>query len=106
MLPTIKVLKPSGILDRTNANEFRQQVNELLQEGINVILIDLQNVTLMDSSGLGALVLILKTVNASGGRLFLMSLNEQVQMLFDLTSMIEVFEIVKDKDELEQKLAR
>lgn len=104
MLPAIKVLKPSGMLDGTNANKFRQQINQLVQEGVNMILIDLKKVSFMDSSGLGALVLILKTVKASGGQLYLTSINEQVKMLFDLTNMGEMFEIVDSKEELRERL--
>ncbi|NCO74460.1 MAG: STAS domain-containing protein [Cyanobacteria bacterium] len=104
MLPKVKVLRPEGILDSAKSAQFRQQINELIDEGVNVVLIDLKKVTFMDSSGLGALVLILKTVRNSGGRLFLMSLNDQIKMLFDLTNMGSIFEIIKDKSELEERL--
>lgn len=60
----------------------------------------------MDSSGLGAIVLTLKTIQANGGRLFLMSINEQIKMLFDLTNMSQMFEIVADKADLEERLKK
>jgi anti-anti-sigma factor len=104
MSQKIKVLKPSGIFDGTKASEFRQEINDLVQEGIKYILIDLKKVSFMDSSGLGALVLILKTVRTAGGRLFLTSINEQIKMLFELTNMDKVFEIISDKEDLEQRL--
>ena len=63
------------------------------------MLIDFQDVTFMDSSGLGALVLALKTVRAAGGKLFICSINEQVRMLFELTSMDRVFQIFPNRDE-------
>jgi anti-anti-sigma factor len=44
-----------------------------------MVLIDFQDVTFMDSSGLGALVLALKTVRAAGGKLFICSVNEQIK---------------------------
>lgn len=104
MLPKVKVLKPEGILDSTKATQFRQQAQELISKGEKLILIDLKKVSFMDSSGLGALVLILKTIQANEGRLFLMSINDQVKMLFELTNMTQMFEIVESKEELEQKL--
>lgn len=104
MLPKIKVLRPEGIFDNAKSTQFRQQISELISEGVNVILIDLKKVTFMDSSGLGALVLILKMIRNVGGRLFLMSLNDQVKMLFDLTNMGNLFEIIEDKSELEERL--
>lgn len=104
MLPKIKVLRPEGIFDNTKSTQFRQQIGELISQGVNVILIDLKKVTFMDSSGLGALVLILKMIRNASGRLFLMSLNDQVKMLFDLTNMGNLFEIIEDKSELEERL--
>jgi anti-anti-sigma factor len=58
----------------------------------------------MDSSGLGALVLSLKTVRSAGGKLFICSINEQIKMLFELTDMDRVFEIFNNREELEQKI--
>lgn len=104
MLPKVKVLRPEGILDNAKSTQFRQQIGELINQGVNVILVDFKKVTFMDSSGLGALVLILKMIRNSGGRLFLMSLNDQVKMLFDLTNMANIFEIINDKSELEERL--
>lgn len=104
MLPKIKVLRPEGILDHAKSTQFRQQISELINEGTNVILVDFNKVTFMDSSGLGALVLILKMVRSNGRRLFLMSLNDQVKMLFDLTNMNNIFEIIEEKSELEERL--
>ncbi|WP_017295028.1 STAS domain-containing protein [Geminocystis herdmanii] len=104
MLPKIKVLRPEGIFDNTKSTQFRQQISELISQGVNVVLIDLKKVTFMDSSGLGALVLILKMIRNASGRLFLMSLNDQVKMLFDLTNMGNLFEVIEDKSELEERL--
>ncbi len=100
----IKVVKPFGILDGTQANEFRQEVALLLESNHKVILIDFREVTFMDSSGLGALVLCLKTVRSAGGKIFICSVNDQIRMLLELTSMDRVFEIFSSREELEQKI--
>ncbi|AFZ47440.1 anti-sigma-factor antagonist [Cyanobacterium stanieri PCC 7202] len=105
MLPKIKVLKPEGIFDGVKASEFRQEINQLVNQGVIYILVDFKRVTFMDSSGLGGLVQALKTIRAARGRLFLMSLSDQISMLFELTNMGQVFEIIKDKSELDSKFA-
>lgn len=99
MNPVVKVIQPAGILDSAKGSEFRQEIGELVENGANILLIDFQDVTFMDSSGLGALVLALKTVRAAGGKLFICSINEQVRMLFELTSMDRVFQIFANRDE-------
>lgn len=104
MFSNIKVIEPSGILDGTKASEFRQEISQLVQQDAKFILIDFKDVTFMDSSGLGALVLSLKTVRTAGARLFLCSINDQIKMLFELTSMDRVFEIFANRQELEEKI--
>ena len=106
MLPAVKVLKPSGILDETKGNHLRQTIKESVEQDITWILIDFTKVTFMDSAGLGALVLMLKTVRSSDGRLFIMSINEQIQMLLELTNMSQVLEIVSSKQEIKEILAK
>ena len=102
----VQVIEPEGILDGTKTDKFRQEINESVRTGANVILVDFTNVTFMDSSGLGALVLSLKTVRSAEAKLFICSINEQIKMLFELTSMDRVFEIFSSREEFEQKVAK
>ncbi|MGH2412182.1 MAG: STAS domain-containing protein [Microcystaceae cyanobacterium] len=104
MNSSIKVIQPSGILDGTQASQFRQEISDLVQKNAKIIVIDFKDVTFMDSSGLGALVLSLKIVRAAGAKLVLCSINDQIKMLFELTSMDRVFDIFSNREELEQKL--
>ena len=103
MNPAIEVITPKGILDGTKATDFRSQVDKSVREGAKIILVDFSDVTFMDSSGLGALVLALKTVRSEGLNMFVCSINEQIKMLFELTSMDSVFEIFQDRAEFERK---
>jgi anti-sigma B factor antagonist len=102
MAPVVKVIQPAGILDGTQVNHLRQEINQAVTANTDIVLIDLENVTFMDSSGLGALVIALKTVRTAGGKLFLCAINDQVKMLFQLTSMDRVFEIFPSRDEFNQ----
>ena len=104
MNPVLKVVQPSGILDGTKASEFRQEVSHSVDKKPDIILIDFKDVTFMDSSGLGALVLSLKTVRAAGVKLALCSVNDQIKMLFELTSMDRIFEIFSNREEFNQNL--
>lgn len=100
----IKYIEPSGIIDSTKTTSFRQEISEQVNAGANVIVIDFKKVTFMDSSGLGALVLALKTVRAAGGNLVICSINEQIKMLFELTSIDRVFRIFPNREEFKKKL--
>lgn len=106
MSSNVKILQPTGILDQNNSVSLRQQVEDLIKKGDKIILIDFKNVTFMDSFGLGTLILIRRIITEKDGRLFLMSLNEQLRMLlFELTNTGKYFEVVADEAELETKLS-
>lgn len=101
MTHQVKVVQPSGSLDSTQSQEFRQKITEVLEKetSTKIVLVDFQNVTFMDSSALGALVLALKTLRAADRKLVLCSINEQVRILFELTGMDKVFEVFPNQDE-------
>ena len=102
MNSVIQIIEPEGILDSTKTADFQRQIEQYIESGVDTILIDFTNVTFMDSSGLGALVKALKTLQASSVQLFLCSINEQIKMLFELTSMDKFFNILSDREEFNQ----
>lgn len=104
MNSTIKVIQLAGILDSTKATQIRREVADVVEQNAEIVLIDLKDVTFVDSSGLGALVVALKTVRAAGGKLYICSINEQVKMLFELTSMDRVFEVFSDRAEFNRQV--
>lgn len=62
-------------------------------------VIDLSQVALVDSGGLGGLVSILKATNASDAQLIIFGLQKPVRVMFELTRMHKLFEIYNDLDE-------
>jgi anti-sigma B factor antagonist len=102
---TVQVLQPNGVLDGTQTEQLKDQVNQMVGSGAKLLLLDLQEVTFMDSSGLAALVVAVKAVRSAGGNLCVCSVNEQVRLLFELTSMDRVFEIFSDRTAFEQKFS-
>ncbi|MBH8560976.1 STAS domain-containing protein [Nostoc sp. CENA67] len=98
----VKVIKLSGIVNTTNSQELRENITNLLESGAKTVLVDCQDVTFMDSSALGALVLAFKTLRAADTKLVLCSINEQVRILFELTGMDKVFEIFPNQDKFNE----
>lgn len=94
-----KIIQPSGTLAATTSRVLLQQLNECLQAKPQAILIDCQNVSFIDSSGLGMLVAMHTKVRLAGGRLYLCSLNQQARCLLDITDMEQIFEILPSATE-------
>ncbi|MDZ8027297.1 MAG: STAS domain-containing protein [Nostoc sp. DedQUE11] len=104
MREEVKVIKLSGNLNSTTSQEFRQNITKIIEVGVKIVLLDFQDVTFMDSSGLGALVLAFKTLRAADIQLVICSINEQVRILFELTNMDKIFEIFPTQEAFNQVL--
>lgn len=104
MSKDLRVVKPEGILDSVRALELRREVMDLIAAGATSILVDLQLVTFMNSSGMGALVATLKAVKAEGAELALCSLGDQVKIIFELSRMDRIFKVYRDRSECELAL--
>lgn len=86
-------------LDAHNSSELKAQMLKLFEEGKNHLVVDLQAVRFVDSSGLGALVSGFKNASSRNGSLKLSGLQLQVKSMFELTRLHRVFEIYNDVDE-------
>ncbi|MBW4611805.1 MAG: STAS domain-containing protein [Desmonostoc vinosum HA7617-LM4] len=105
MKEQVKVIKLSGKFNAATSQEFRQKITPIISENVaKIVLVDFQNVTFMDSSGLGALVLAFKTLRAANIKLVVCSINEQVRILLELTNMDKVFEIFPSQEAFNQNL--
>lgn len=98
MSSIVTVVQPAGILSGAQADRFKQEVSSIVDSGVNNILIDFKNVTFMDSSGLGALVVALKMVKTAGGTLSLCSLSNEIRILLEIADVEQFFEIVNSQD--------
>jgi anti-anti-sigma factor len=104
MSQQVKVITLNGTLNAITSDEFQQHITQVLESDVKIVLVDCQNVTFIDSSGLGALVLAFKKLKEVGTKMVLCSINEQVRILFELTSMDKVFEIFPNQDAFNQVL--
>jgi anti-sigma B factor antagonist len=86
-------------LDAHNSSELKTEMLSLFDEGKNNLVIDLQDVRFVDSSGLGSLVSGFKNASARSGNLKLSGLQPQVKSMFELTRLHRVFEIFPAADE-------
>ena len=95
----LAVLSIGGRITAATALELKNKIKELLtQENKNIIL-DLQQTTFIDSSGLSAIVSALKQVREVGGSLKLAHLSYEVQSIFRLTLLDRVFEMYTTVEE-------
>ena len=88
----ISVLDPR--IDAASAIRFKDQVREMTPESADRVVLDLSQVDFVDSSGLGAIVAVMKLL-APATRLELSGMGATVAKVFALTRMDRVFSIHK-----------
>ncbi len=85
-------------MDARNAQGAKEMFRELVENGSRKIVVDLSSLSFVDSSGLGALVSVLKTARAVNGEVRLCGLSPEVRSIFQLTRLFKVFDIHEDID--------
>ncbi|HEY3195413.1 MAG TPA: STAS domain-containing protein [Candidatus Dormibacteraeota bacterium] len=87
----VTVIAPSGRLDVAGAPALKEAVNEAVKSGQPRLVIDMEGVSFVDSSGLGSVVAALKLARNSSGDLRLAAPNQQVRVVLELTTLDRVF---------------
>lgn len=94
----VTVIDASGrITLGEGSSAFREKVKELAASGSKKVLINLADISYIDSSGIGELVSGYTTIANAGGRLKLLNLTKRVQDLLQITKLYTVFEVFDDE---------
>ena len=88
------VLSVRGEVDVYTAPRFRERLIELVSEGKHKIIVDLEGVDFLDSTGLGVLVGGLKRLRSHDGDLLLVCTQSRILKVFEITGLTEIFAIV------------
>ena len=93
----ISIISLQGkIMGGPEAGQINDHINTLLDSGKKDIIVDLEEVEWMNSSGLGILIGIVTTLKNSNGRLVLVNVSERIENLLKITKLQDVFSIEKD----------
>ena len=97
----ILILTPElKTLDARDAPDFKEKALTLIGDtSAQQVIFDLHHLQFIDSSGLGALLSILRHLTAQGGDLKIAELNKPVRAVFELVSMHKIFEIYQTKED-------
>lgn len=102
---SVTVISPQfDELTAANAANFRQTLLDVIEGGDSRIVIDLANVNAVDSTGIGALVAVLKRIGLRGD-LALCGLTDRVARNFSVTHMDRVFPIHSNSEAALRALA-
>lgn len=87
------------------SSSFRDTVRDLATKGDKKLLLNLAEVTYIDSSGIGELVAAFTTVTNQGGQLKLLNLTKRIEDLLQITKLYTVFDVSDDEAAAVQSFA-
>ncbi len=92
------VLNVAGEVDVFTAPKIREQLIDLVEQGDHNIIVSLEGVEFLDSTGLGVLVAGLKRVKMHDGTLSVVCTKEKILKIFRITGLTKVFPIYETTD--------
>jgi anti-sigma B factor antagonist len=95
---TAIVAFPVDNLDAGNVKDFRATI-QAIADRHDTIVLDMRQLTFVDSSGLGALLSCLRTMKGKKGQLLLFGMTKPVRALFELVRMHRIFSIHDSREE-------
>jgi anti-sigma B factor antagonist len=90
-LPVITIV---GEIDVATAPQLRESLHEVIAKGQATVVLDLLEVTFLDSTALGVLVGGLKRCRDLGGELYIVVADARLKKIFEITGLNKVFPLV------------
>lgn len=94
-----------GELDFHSASDLRSELAKAAERRAAKILIDLQKVNYVDSSGLAVFVELFQKMNRYGGKLVLFNLTPSVRGVFEISKLDSIFQLAADEKEALSRLS-
>lgn len=95
----VSIFKMEGDIDINSSPDIKKSFDQVIKQKKNKLVINLEGVNYVDSSGLATLVEILKNLRSYGGKLKLTNLSPKVRGLFEITKLDKLFDIVGEEEE-------
>ncbi|QKG84266.1 anti-sigma F factor antagonist [Kroppenstedtia pulmonis] len=94
----VLVVRLSGELDHHTAKSVRERLEGELYKGIySDMVLNLSELTFMDSSGLGVILGRYRQVSEQGGKMILCSVHSSIYRLFELSGMFKILPLYENE---------
>lgn len=88
-----------NLIGGENASLFREKLYKLINQGKKNLVVDMSDVKLVSSTGIGILISGYTTIKNAGGELKLASISDKVEGVLSITKLNQIFNIYNNVDE-------
>jgi anti-sigma B factor antagonist len=96
------LMKVHGDVTMQNSGKLREELLKLLEPGVSKLVIDLADVSFMDSAGVATLVEALRIQREAGHRLVLVNPQPKVLSVFKISRLTDLFTVVDDLEQADR----
>ena len=97
--PGASIVDVEGEVDVLTSPRFKTALAEVVDAGASTVVVNLDKVQYMDSTGLGVLVSAMKRVRENDGIIVLTGLNPHLSKIFEITGLRKVFSVYATENE-------
>ena len=95
----VVIMDINGEIDLYNAPDIKENIKNQMESGKTNIVINLDKVSYIDSSGIGVLISSLSNLKKAGGSLKIINVYASVRKVFELTKLTSFFDIYDSEQE-------
>lgn len=95
---TTVVINMDGDIDIYSSSDLKDALLEQVDLGVKNIIIDLEHVLYIDSSGIGIFISTLAALKKLDGKICIIKITEPVRKVFELTKLTSFFRIYEDEE--------
>ena len=95
----VAILEMSGkLMGGPDAEAFDETIKTLIHEGCKNVIVNMEKVNWVNSTGLGILISGYTTLKKSGGELKLLKVSDRIENIFIVSKLFTVFQSFKDEE--------
>lgn len=98
-ISNIEILKLYGVINAENVGIFQEHIERILNDSVKVVILNLERLEEIDSTGIGAIISLLKKMRLKNGDVRILKLRGAVKKLFELLRIDRGIDIYEDLDE-------
>ena len=95
----IEILTLFGVINAENIDTFHEHIEKILNENIRVVVLDLEKLEEIDSTGIGGIISLLKRMRMKNGDVRILKIRGAVKKLFELLRIDRGIDLFENLDE-------
>lgn len=96
-----KIISISGEVNLYSVSKLRKDIMKVVDDSVTSLVIDMSNLSHMDSSGIALLANLQKQIRSNNGSFYMLNVNDDIKNVLKLAALDKFFNIIESLDQLD-----